>query len=401
MKDLDGTMTSSSKPIDDKAYIKDINTAYRNPVKIVDLFAGIGGFHYGIAAAANKFGRSVEPLLISEIEESCQKIYIDNHGFKERQVGDINGIELRNLKGEADVVTAGFPCQPFSNSGLKRGLSDPRGQFYEKIKDIILCYSAKSFILENVPGIRTNGEPGFKSLLAAAGPLDIGSTMNHLEERLSEDLPNYKVKWLEIDSSDLGSPQARKRVYIIGIRNDCLEKSKGDFEITLNTFVQNDFLHIARRKDDRDSTLKLSPQQEANILSGMSRKPSFHNGMRRVGKAYLCPGGNVGQAYHADGLVPTLTKVWARFLPIYFPSDLEARPEVDDDRMEIREFTPCENYKKGYIRRASVREVMRLQGFPENFKPHETPRIAYEHAGNAVNAKVIREIANNLFGYIL
>jgi DNA-cytosine methyltransferase len=401
MKDPDGTMTSSSKPIDDKAYIKDINTSYGNPVKIVDLFAGIGGFHYGIAAAANEKGRSVEPLLVSEIEESCRKIYVDNHGFRDRQVGDINGIELKNLKGEADVVTAGFPCQPFSNSGLKRGLTDPRGQFYEKIKDIILRYSAKSFILENVPGIRTNGQPGFTSRLAADGPLNIGSTMNHLEERLGEDLWNYKVKWLEIDSSDLGSPQARKRVYIIGIRNDFLEKFKGDFEIKLNTFMQNDFFHIARREDDRDSTLKLSSQQEANIRSGMSTKPSFHNGMRRVGKAYLCPGGNVGQAYHADGLVPTLTKVWARFLPIYFPSDSEVRPEVDKNRTEIREFEICENYREGFIRRASVEEVMRLQGFPKSFKPHQTPRIAYEHAGNAVNAKVIREIADNLFRYIL
>ena len=57
-------------------------------------------------------------------------------------------------------------------------------------------------------------------------------------------------------------------------------------------------------------------------------------------------------------------------------------------------------YGKGYLRKASVREVMRLQGFPDSFQPHATDRIAYEHAGNAVNAKIIREIADNLLHYI-
>ena len=400
MKDPDGTMTSSSNPISENAYIDKINKSYRNPVNIVDLFAGIGGFHYGIAAAANKIGRSVEPLLVSEIEESCQKTYAHNHDFDAVQ-GDINEIRLRNFKGDADIVTAGFPCQPFSNSGLKQGLSDPRGQFYEKIKDIIKSFSAKSFVLENVPGIKTNGQPGFTSLLAARGSQRIGSTMNFFEQRLIQDLKNYKVKWLEINSSQLGSPQARKRVYIIGIHKDYLKHSDGDFDLQLNEYAQRDFLHIAMRKYDKDLSLRLSSQQEENIRSGMSRPPSYHNGMRRVGKAYLCPGGNVGQAYHADGLVPTLTKVWARFLPIYFPSVDEARPELDVNGLDIREFTPCKKYGAGYIRRASVEEVMRLQGFPENFEPYKTPRIAYEHAGNAVNAKVIREIADNLFGYIL
>jgi site-specific DNA-cytosine methylase len=77
------------------------------------------------------------------------------------------------------------------------------------------------------------------------------------------------------------------------------------------------------------------------------------------------------------------------------------RPRLDSQGLDIKEFTPCENYRNGLIRRASVKEVMMLQGFPENFEPHKTHRIAYEHAGNAVNAKVIREIADNLFRYIL
>ncbi len=392
-------MTSRPKPVSENAYIANIKTTYEEKINIVDLFAGIGGFHYGIAAAANKKGRSVEPLLVSEIEKSCQEIYALNHDFDAVQ-GDINEIKLRNFKGEADIVTAGFPCQPFSNSGLKKGLSDPRGQFYSKIVEIIKKFEAKSFILENVPGIKTNGTASGLSRLAV-NQQSIGSTMYFLEENLLK-LKKYKVKWLEINSSQLGSPQVRKRVYIIGIDREYLKKHEDDFQIKLDDYEQNDFFHIANDEADTDPRFQLSAKQIENIKSFMrAGPPSYHNGMRRVGKAYLCPGGNVGQAYHADGLVPTLTKVWARFLPIYFPNKGEVRPRLDSQGLDIKEFTPCENYRNGLIRRASVKEVMMLQGFPENFEPHKTHRIAYEHAGNAVNAKVIREIADNLFRYIL
>jgi site-specific DNA-cytosine methylase len=127
----------------------------------------------------------------------------------------------------------------------------------------------------------------------------------------------------------------------------------------------------------------------------MKSAPSFNNGMRRVGRSYLCEGGNTGQGYHAYGMVPTLTKVWARFMPIYFPHEKETLPSIEE-----RTFNPNRHYGKGYFRKASVREVMRLQGFPDSFEPHELNRIAYEHAGNAVNAKIVREIADNLFTYI-
>ena len=128
----------------------------------------------------------------------------------------------------------------------------------------------------------------------------------------------------------------------------------------------------------------------------MSKPPSYKDGMRRIGNAYLCAGGNVGQGYHAHGMVPTLTKVWARFLPIYFPHGRENLPKSG-----LKEFEPNQYYGKGYLRRASVREVMRLQGFPDSFVPHISNRIAYEHAGNAVNAKIVREIADSIFSKIL
>lgn len=378
-------MSTKTKIINEKPYVEEENHSSKKKVNIVDLFAGIGGFHYGIAAAAAKIGYGVKPLLVSEIEPSCQETYSKNHDCEVQ--GDINQIRIKDFIGDADIVTAGFPCQPFSNSGLKLGLSDPRGQFYFKIEEIIKKFNAKSFILENVSGIRTNGGGKHQSELAFNSQ-QIGKTMHFLEQNLTG-LKNYSVKWIEIDSSSLGSPQVRKRVYIIGVHKDFTD----DLNLDFNQYRKHAFIKIAEKVENPN--LELSANQETNLRSFMSNPPSYHDGMRRVGQAYLCAGGNVGQGYHAYGMVPTLTKVWARFMPIYFPHEKENIPELDE-----KNFKPNRYYGKGYFRRASVREVMRLQGFPESFTPHKLDRIAYEHAGNAVNAKIVREIAENLLTYI-
>ena len=373
------------KPIKEKPWVEEENFTSRSKIKLVDLFAGIGGFHYGVAAAAAKLNKGVNPLLVSEIEPSCQETYRRNHKCEVQ--GDVNEVSLRGITETADIVTAGFPCQPFSNSGLKLGLSDPRGQFYFKIVEIIKKYDAKSFILENVSGIRTNGGGRYKSELATT-PQTIGKSMKVLEENL-EKLKDYHIQWQEIDSSQLGSPQVRKRVYIVGVHKDFAKSLSLNFD----RYVPNPFISVI--KEQVIDSLELSENQEANLRSFMINQPSFHDGMRRVGQAYLCAGGNVGQGYHAYGMVPTLTKVWARFMPIYFPHPKENLPKID-----VREFEPNRYYGKGYFRRASVREVMRLQGFPDSFTPNIKDSLAYEHAGNAVNAKIVREIADNLLGYI-
>jgi DNA (cytosine-5)-methyltransferase 1 len=376
---------STGRPIKEKPYVNEENPASRRKIKLVDLFAGIGGFHYGIAAAAARVNMGVRTLLVSEIEESCQETYTLNHHVEVQ--GDVNQVDLSEVQLGADIVTAGFPCQPFSNSGRKLGLNDPRGQFYYRIEKIIKTYDTKCFILENVSGIRKNGGGEFRSRLAVR-PQTIGKTMNFLEERLLR-LRDYRVQWLEIDSSKLGSPQVRKRVYIVGIHRDYAD----GFNFEFGRYQLNPFLSVAEQV--KIPELELSESQELNLRSFMSRPPSFHDGMRRVGNAYLCEGGNVGQGYHAHGLVPTLTKIWARFLPIYFPHGRENLPEVDEPK-----FVPNKFYGKGYFRRASIREVMRLQGFPDSFTPHSNPGVAYEHAGNAVNAKTIRELASNILASI-
>ena len=217
--------TAALQPIREKAFVEDGLLNQVNNIALVDLFAGIGGFHYGISAAAARINKGVRTLLVSEIEESCRTTYAKNH--QTEVLGDINLIDLNDFNGTADIVTAGFPCQPFSNSGKKLGLSDPRGQFYYRIEEIIKHFATKSFILENVPGIRKNGGGQYRSRLSI-GEQIIGNTMYELEKNLLN-LKDYIVRWIEIDSSELGSPQVRKRVYIIGIHRDFLKEGEFPF----------------------------------------------------------------------------------------------------------------------------------------------------------------------------
>lgn len=365
--------------------VLDRNSDFKSKFNLVDLFAGIGGFHYGVESAAQKFGKGINTLLVSEIEPTSQKTYEINHKVEVR--GDINEIGLSDYRSQADIVTAGFPCQPFSNSGKKLGLSDPRGQFYFRIEEIIKHFKAKSFILENVPGIKSNGGGKYRSELSHK-PAIIGQSMHFLEENLLN-LKDYEVKWVEIDSSDFGSPQVRRRVYIIGIHRDYTQNLFFHFKAT----QKNNFMSIV--DEVVQPKLELNQNQEENLRSFMKNPPSYKDGMRRVGKAYLCKGGNVGQGYHAHGLVPTLTKVWARFLPIYFPSLEENVPDVNE-----KIFKPGPNYGKGYFRKASVREALLLQGFPKDFIPNDHDGLAYEQAGNAVNARVVERLAEFIFGHI-
>ena len=374
-------------------------------IKLVDLFAGIGGFHYGVREAAKVIGAGVETLLVSEINQSSRDVYTKNFGCAVE--GDIKKIDFKSyrsrhkIKGEADILTAGFPCQPFSNSGMKLGLSDPRGKFLGKIVECINEFRPKAFILENVPGMKKNGGNLKTSKMSFPPSQKIGHAMQSLERKLKTELrKKYEIIWLELDSSKFGSAQVRKRIYIIGVQRKILESRKISTVVVAKKLKDTKkcgtlFIDIKDKTKPHDRSLNFKANQEKNLMRDirLRKKPSYVNGMRRIGKAYLCPGGNVGQGYHAYGKVPTLTKVWARFLPIYFPTAGEVTPKP---KFGDRDLRVGKSYGKGYFRRASVAEVMRLQGFKGDFKPHNIDRIAYEQAGNAVNTRVVQAIADSL-----
>lgn len=385
---------SDSKP--PRPFLKDrpVGKPRSRLFRIVDLFSGIGGFHLGLEKSAFELGRRVKLLFASDIDKAACDTYENNFGI--RPLGDIAEIDASLVNG-CDVLCGGFPCQPFSNSGLKKGLADERGGLFYEIKRMIQEGDPKSFILENVSGILTNGGKGPRPLaqLQWAGQTckQIGTTMVKLEAEL-RGLKDYRVTWAILNTSHYGSPQVRRRVFVVGVHKDL---AKSAFRFPKPSPIHNTMRGIL--EPNVSDKFDLNPNQWANVVKDMRarRAPTYRHGMRRVGRAYHCPGGNVGQTYHIDGLMPTLTRVWARFLPIYLPAKREQLPPS----LQMEVFEPGIHYGKGHLRKATPREGLRLQGFPDNFKPNGSPVETYKQVGNAVHCMLVKAIGDNLLPMLI
>ena len=118
-------------------------------IKIIDLFAGIGGIRKGFEIA---FGSNIECVLTSEIDKFAIETYTANYG-DDNMYGDIKEIKEEDVP-DHDILLAGFPCQPFSQAGLKKGFNDTRGTLFFDIERILIKKQPKAFLLENVKQLK-------------------------------------------------------------------------------------------------------------------------------------------------------------------------------------------------------------------------------------------------------
>jgi len=165
--------------------------------KFIDLFSGIGGFH---AAAASLGG---ECVFASEIDAEARKAYQENYHFT--PAGDITQIPSEAIPYH-DILFAGFPCQPFSIIGNKRGFSDTRGTLFFEIARILEAKKTECFILENVKQLATH---------------DGGRTLQVIQECLRE--LGYKVYWRILNAINYGLPQKRERIIIVGFTDHLID----------------------------------------------------------------------------------------------------------------------------------------------------------------------------------
>jgi len=162
--------------------------------RAVELFCGIGGFRI----ASDRLG--LNTIWANDISNDAVKVYADRFGQSCIHHGDISN--LIDKIPQHEVLTAGFPCQPFSSAGKKLGIKDSRGTLFHHIVEIINKKKPNIFVLENV-----------KRLLS----MDKG---NHFATILSElSGIGYLVEWRLINACDIGLPQNRQRVFIVGYKN--------------------------------------------------------------------------------------------------------------------------------------------------------------------------------------
>ena len=192
-----------------------VNHSKTGKLKFIDLFAGIGGFHY----ALHDLG--AECVFASEINPYARTTYEHNHKkstpglFKKGNfAGDIKDVDPKDIP-DFDILCGGFPCQPFSQAGYKRGFHDEkdnRGNLFFDIINIIKTKQPDAYFLENVRHIRKHDE---------------GKTFAAIQKELER--LGYSFQYKMVKASDHGLPQHRPRIFMVGFKGEKTANSRFEF----------------------------------------------------------------------------------------------------------------------------------------------------------------------------
>lgn len=214
-------------------------------VKVVDLFAGVGGFHLGLSRASNQYevvwANQFEPSR-AETNQFAFNIYKKNFPDTEISNTDINKVVKEEIP-EMDLLVAGFPCQDYSvaTAGAK-GIKGKKGILWWQIRDVILCKKPKFLLFENVDRLLTS--PGVRKQPGR----DFGIMLRTLSDL------GYGVSWKMINAADYGYPQRRRRTFIFGFRED--------------TIFYNYINNLSKKDDDKiEEFLKSMPPFSNTMLN--------------------------------------------------------------------------------------------------------------------------------------
>ena len=320
------------------------NKTLDNKLKFIDLFAGTGAFTLALEAN-NKF----ECVFTNDMIKSSQQIYELNFPNHKLTLKDLNTINVSDIP-EHNLLCGGFPCQPFSIAGEKKGFDDERSNVFWKIVEILEKHKPEIIILENVKNLKTH---------------DKGKTFTVIQDKLKE--IGYYIKFKVLDTNKITNiPQHRERIYIVGFRDkEKYDKFDFDFPILEQGKLSNVVYENVDEKYYYDDRFKVFKQIEEGVVKTIYDNViyQYRRGFIRQNMSNCCPTltANMGSGGHN---VPILK-----------------------DNKGIRKLTP--------------RECFNLQGFPNNYKlPELCDSSLYKLAGNAVSVPVVKLIVNKLEGII-
>lgn len=324
----------------------------------VSLFSGCGGFDLGFRQAGFK------TVFANDINADACKTYKLNLG--EITEGDVRTVKLPSLKRRLDVLTAGFPCQPFSNAGSRKGIEDDRGTLFQTAIDIVEKLNPRVVVFENVRGLLSfkNG----KKLL--------------IEEICSQlDKLGYDVVFSLVDASRHHVAQKRLRVLIVGVERN---KNHGVFS----------FPHPV---DRTDLTLEHTILDLTADIANQSELMQLNPQAIHIGN--MVPEGGSWRDIPYEKLPPRLKKIsdnieryhWPKFYRRFHRDEVAGTITAAFKPENAGVWHPIEK------RIFSVREIGRIQSFPDWFQfDGKSVKSKYQQIGNAVPPRLAYELASQI-----
>ena len=321
-----------------------------NSFKFIDLCSGIGGFHFGL--------QPQKCVLACDINKYCRESYESNFDMKcHEDIFQLNEKELIDF----DILCAGFPCQPFSSAGLKKGMNDVRSKVYDKLLSIIIEKQPKIILLENV-----------KNLLV----LDKGNVIKKIVSDLEN--INYNVSISLLNTANFGLAQNRERVYIVCTGKKYYNESF-DFTVLnkikkkcnlkdIIDFSNKEYINADKYVLLRDEHIKIQKSGLifCGYLKGNLRKNGALPNTEHLSRVHKQP----NRIYHINGVNPTLSS-----------SEGSGRYYI---------------YDGIGVRKLSVIECFKIMGFPDSYKLHKKTNVNYNQIGNAVSPVIVQNIHNEL-----
>lgn len=220
-----------------------------------------------------------ECVFVSEWNEHARKTYETNFSkkspkvFKEKRfVGDITKVDPKTIP-DFDILTGGFPCQPFSQAGFKKGFADTRGTLFFHIAEIIAVKKPKAFFIENVRHLLNHDE---------------GKTIATIKKVIEKDL-GYSFHYKIVKASDFGLPQHRARLFMVGFRDP---KTPFEFPDSMELKMTMSDIFGAKcakkigytlRVGGRGSKISDRRNWDSYMVSGKVKRLTPHEGKKMMG----------------------------------------------------------------------------------------------------------------------
>lgn len=356
----------------------------------IDLFAGIGGFHIAMHENGGKcvFASEIDKFARQTYEHNFRKIspqIFDNNNFNQ----DITNPSLDyNYIPDFDILCAGFPCQPFSNAGLKKGFDDTRGTLFFNIKEIVRAKIEstknngnasipKVLLLENVKGFKNH---------------DKGNTYRVVKKTLND--LGYKVASEVLNSKYFGIPQNRERIFIVAWYQDIINANEFVFPLALDE--NNEVIYEKRIRDD-----KVKKTSVGDILLTDEELSKLE---KRDNKSYtiserLWGGHKRRKAEHkkkGNGFGYSIFNTSSQYT-----STISARYYKDGSEILIDQIGSIGRSNRP--RKLHPIEAARLQGFPIDswYEIPVSDNQAYKQFGNSVTVSVVKAITSEILKQLM